>query len=82
MRVAVTTRRLLILRQRSALRFKPLRAYPLSEVDQVVSSRSPIGTYHHVTITLTGGQTLDLLARHGAELARLLREQSQGEQVD
>ena len=60
-RLVLTDQRLLTLRQRSAVRFAPLRSHRLEHVDQIESRPAPLGSYRTTTVTLHDGTTVQFL---------------------
>ncbi len=74
-RLVLTDRRLLTLRQRSAIRFAPLRSYRLEDIAEVESSATELGRYRRVTVTLRSGDTMQLLVAGPHDFGRLWEEQ-------
>jgi hypothetical protein len=60
-RLVLTNRRLLTLRQRTAIRFGPLRAHRLEDIAAIESRTAKLGRYQHLAATMRDGSTLRLL---------------------
>jgi hypothetical protein len=60
-RLVLTNRRLLTLRQRSAVRFAPLRSHRLENVARIASRAARLGSYQLTAIELVDGDSMKLL---------------------
>ncbi|MEA2001766.1 MAG: hypothetical protein U9N84_07780 [Actinomycetota bacterium] len=81
-KLVVTNRRLLVLRQQAAIRLRPLRIFRLDEVDAITVSPSPIRTYQRTGVHLADGQALDLHVAGHHNFVEFHREQSGDFEVD
>ncbi|MDJ0925511.1 MAG: hypothetical protein QNJ77_13200 [Acidimicrobiia bacterium] len=78
-KLVLTNQRLLVLRQRSAFRTRPLRTYPLEQLSDVEASPTAIGRYQRIAINLTGDPGLRFLTRGGEDLLKELSDRSKGD---
>ncbi len=73
--LVMTDQRLLVLRQRAAIRLRPLRGFRLDEIDTISAKQSPIGSYQRTRIHLANGHILELHVAGNHNFAELHREQ-------
>lgn len=71
-KLAITNRRLLLLRGRTAARLKPLRSIKLQDIDHLEATPAAIGDYRHFVIHLEDGTSIRLLVTSGRAAADLV----------
>lgn len=79
--LVMTNQRLILLRRSASLRSRPLRSFPLSQIDHIATKPAPIGRYGRLQFS-TADTTIDLFVRTLHDFGTLHREHSQPQQVD